>query len=45
MRKSSDIGHLSCMVIGHLKQANPRACMMGRGMAVTSQKGILMYLG
>ena len=45
MRKSSDIGHLSCMVIGHLKQANLRACMIGPGMAVTSQKATLMHLG
>ena len=45
MRKPSDIGHLSCMVIGHLNQATPRACVIGQGMAVTSQKGILMYLG
>ena len=45
MRKSSDIGHLSCMVIGHLKQANLGACMIGRGMVVTPQKDTLMHLG
>nr|XP_055189704.1 synaptosomal-associated protein 47-like [Nyctereutes procyonoides] len=33
MRKPSDIGHLSCMVIGHLNQAPPRACLTGQGMA------------
>ena len=31
MRKSSDIGLLSCMVIGHLNQAPLRACVIGRG--------------
>ena len=45
MRKPSDIDHLSCMVIGHLNQAPPRACVIGHGMAVTSQRGTLMHLG
>ena len=44
-RKPSDIGHLSCMVIGHLNPTTPRACLIGRGMVVTSQKGTLMHLG
>ena len=41
----SDIGNLSCMVIGHMKQATLRACVIGRYMAVTSLKGTLMHLG
>ena len=45
MRKPSDIGHLSCMLIGHLQQATQKVCVIGRGMAVTSQRGTLMHLG
>ena len=41
----SDIGNLSCMVIGHLNQAPQRARVIGRGMEVTSQKGTLMHQG